>query len=156
MNWYPRSPVRLVTLGGAFVTLLAGCHQEPKNPFERYIPSSGSARAGVTSAMEGWLKGLSPEASGSSSSPEVHVVDQTRRADQKLARYEILGEVPAENARAFALRVTYEGTDEPEIVRFIAVGVDPMWIFRREDYEGIWQHQEEAPADRAGVPAKKQ
>jgi hypothetical protein len=104
--------------------------------------------------MEGWQKGLSPGESGSTR-PEVHVVDQTRRADQKLARYEILGEVPAENARAFAVRVTYDGSDEPEILRYIAIGVEPMWIFRREDYEGIWQHQEEAPADRAGVPAKK-
>ena len=73
----------------------------------------------------------------------------------KLARYEILGEVPAENARAFDVRVTYIGADEPEILRFVAIGVDPMWIFRREDYEEIWQHDAEATADRVGEPAKK-
>lgn len=154
MSWYPRSPIRIVMLGGAFATLLGGCHQESKSGFERYIPPAESARAHLARAMEGWQKGLSPGESGSTR-PEVHVVDQTRRADQKLARYEILGEVPAENARAFAVRVTYDGSDEPEILRYIAIGVEPMWIFRREDYEGIWQHQEEAPADRAGVPAKK-
>ncbi|WP_165223508.1 hypothetical protein [Aquisphaera insulae] len=105
--------------------------------------------------MDGWLNGLSARESGSSK-PEVHVVDQTRRADQKLARYEILGEVPADNARAFAVRVTYQGTDEPEILRFLAVGVDPMWIFRREDYDNIWKHDERMkPADRAGEAAGK-
>lgn len=153
MNWYLRSRVRLVMLGLALGTIFAGCREEPKSGIERYIPSSESARAGVSRAMEGWLKGLSPDASGSTR-PEVHVVDQTRRADQKLARYEILGEVPAENARAFAVRVAYDGADESEIVQFVAVGVDPMWIFRREDYENIWRHDMEAPADRAGEPAK--
>ncbi len=141
-------------LSGAVVTLLAGCHEEPKNAFERYIPPAESAQEHITHAMEGWLKGLSPGESGSTR-PEVHFVDLTRRADQKLARYEILGEVSAENARAFAVRVTYAGTDEPEILRFIAVGVDPMWIFRKEDYDTLWSHQEEPPADRAGEPAKK-
>ena len=90
----------------------AGCREEPKNGFERYIPAVRAARrAGVVRVMEGWLKGLSPEASGSLK-PEIHVVDQTRRADQHLAGYEIVGEVPAENARAFAVRVRYNGADE--------------------------------------------
>jgi hypothetical protein len=155
VNWYLRSLVRLVMLGGVFVTLLAGCHQESKSGYERYIPEAESARAQLARVMDGWLKGVSPGESGSKTRPEVHVVDQTRRADQKLARYEILGEVPADNARAFDVRVTYNGTDQPEILRFFAIGVDPMWIWRREDFEGIWQHNEEAPADRVGEPTKK-
>ncbi len=154
MNLFLRSRVRLLALGMALGTVFTGCQQESKNPFERYVPSHEAAKEAVTRIMEGWLKGLPPGESGSKQ-PEVHVVDQTRRADQRLARYEILGEVPADNARAFAVRVTYVGTDEPEILRYIALGVDPMWIFRREDYEGIWSHGSEAPADRAGEPAKK-
>lgn len=153
MNRYPRSPIRLLMLGGAFATLLAGCQQETKSGYERYIPPAESARASLARVMEGWLKGLSPKESDSKQ-PEVHVVDQTRRTDRRLARYEILGEVPAENARAFTVRVTYDGSDESETLKYVAVGVDPMWIFRWEDYEGIWSHPEEAP-DRAGEPAKK-
>ena len=155
MNWIPRGRVLLVVLGVASGIFFAGCHAEPTNAFERYIPSSEAARKGVTGVMEGWLKGLSPEASGSAARPEIHVVDQTRRADQRLSRYEILGEEPADNARTFAVRVTFNDTEEPEILRYVAFGVDPMWIFRREDYETIWMHDEEAPADRAGEPAKK-
>jgi hypothetical protein len=142
-------------LGGAFVTLLAGYREEPKSGYERYIPPAESARAQIARAMEGWLNGLTPGESGSDSKPQVHVVDETRRADQKLARYEILGEAPAENARAFDVRVTYVGSDEPDILRYIAVGVDPMWIFRREDYERIWQHDPEEAVDRVGETAKQ-
>lgn len=142
-------------LGGVLATLLlVGCRQEPGSGFERYIPPAEAARANLTRALDGWLKGLPPGDSGTAH-PEVHVVDQTRRADQRLVRYEILGEIPAENARAFAVRVAYEGVDEPEIIRFVAIGVEPMWIFRREDYENIWNHQGEASADRAGEPADK-
>lgn len=132
----------------------SGCDAAARNSFERFIPSPEAARAGVSLAMEGWLKNLSPEASGSSN-PQIHVVDQTRRPDQRLAGYEILGEASAENAREFTVRVRYDGADEPEIVRFVAVGVEPMWVFRREDYDTIWMHKEEAPADRAGDPAEK-
>lgn len=149
-----RGRLRLVLLGAAIGAALAGCRAEPKGGVERYIPPSEAARAGVVRAMEGWLAGLSPEASGSTK-PMVHVVDQTRRADQRLARYEILGEMPAENARSFAVRVTYVGADGPEVVRFFVVGVDPMWVFRQEDYETIWMHEDAPPTDRVAGPARK-
>ena len=45
VNWYLRSRVHLVMLGGALVTLLAGCREEPKNGFERYIPPAEAARS---------------------------------------------------------------------------------------------------------------
>lgn len=131
---------------------LAGCRRDGEGGFERYVPPEEAARAGVTLALEGWLKGLSPADSGRAD-PEVRVVDQTRRADRRLAGYEILGESPAVHAREFVVRVRYEGEWEPEVVRFVAVGVDPTWVFRREDYDSIWSHREEAPADRVGEPA---
>lgn len=154
MNWYSRGCVRLAVIGMVLGAVFTGCHEEPSRAVERYIPPSESARAGVRRAMEGWLQGLAPDASGSVR-PEIHVVDQTRRADQRLSHYEILGEAPAENARAFAVRVKYDGADETEIVWFLAVGDDPMWIFRREDYETLWSHQMEPQSDRVGEPAEK-
>ncbi|MFO0910875.1 MAG: hypothetical protein U0794_21460 [Isosphaeraceae bacterium] len=156
MSSFHRGRLCRMVLVLALGTLLTGCQQASKDAFERYVPPAESMRTQLTHVLDGWVKGLSPAASGNKQGPEVHVVDQTRRADQKLARYEILGEAPVDNARAFDVRVTYVGVDEPEIVRFIAIGVDPMWIFRREDYEGIWQHNEDmSPSDRAGEPAKK-
>lgn len=154
MNRHLRNSACLALLG-TVVAALGGCRPEPTSGFERYIPPAETARGHLSHALEGWRQGLAPGESGSTR-PEVHIVDQTRRVDQKLVRYEILGEVPAENARAFAVRVTYDGVDEPEILRFFAIGVDPMWIFRREDYENIWNHERMAPADRtSGPPAPK-
>lgn len=153
MNRDLRSLVSLVVLVGLLAPPLAGCQQESKSGYERYIPPAESAKTQVARVMDDWVEGLSPAKTGWTN-PEVHVVDQTRRADQKLVRYEILGEVPAENARAFDVRVTYEGKDETEVVRYIAIGVDPMWIFRREDYDAIWQHDMEPPPDRVGEAAK--
>lgn len=154
MNWKLRSRVLFAVVGAAFTAVSAGCRRERNSGVERYIPSSEAARAGVSRALEGWLAGLSPDASGSTR-PEIRVVDQTRRPDQRLTGYEILGELPAENARSFAVRVLYRGAEKPEIVHFLAVGVDPMWIFRREDYETLWSHREETRVDRVGEPAEK-
>jgi hypothetical protein len=106
--------------------------------------------------MEGWRKGLTPDETVGTR-PEVHVVDKQRPPDRRVTAYEILGEVSAENARGFAVRVTLDGSDEPEIVRYLVVGTDPMWVFRQEDYEMIshWMHKMDEPPDRAGeAPAK--
>ena len=153
MNRFPRIAGILVALGLALASV-AGCSSEVKSGFDQYMPSVESARAQVSHVMDAWVQGRSPAESARKDHPEVHVVDENRKTNVRLSRYEILGEVPIENARAFDVRLTFEGSTEPEVVRYIAVGVDPMWIFRREDYEGIWKHDMEAPVDRVGEPAK--
>lgn len=139
-------------LGTVLAALSAGCREEPKTPVAQYVPTSESARAGLVQVMDDWLEGISPEDSGARH-PKVHIVDQTRRPDQRLVRYEIMGEMPADNARAFAVRVHYDGADESEVVRFLAVGVEPLWIFREEDYETIWMHEDEETAETAAGEA---
>lgn len=156
MSWNQRrSPVPLVPLGVVLGTFALGCHEEPKG-FERYIPAPEAARGAVALVMDGWSKGLSPDETVGKK-PEVHVVDKHRKPGQHVARYEILGEVSAENARGFAVRVTFDDSDEPQVVRYLVVGADPMWVFRQEDYEMIshWMHKMDEPADRAGEPAPK-
>lgn len=151
MNRQRRGPVLMILLlcGASLGVAAPGCQPKPKPSMDRYVPTVEAARAGLTLAMEGWLKGLTPADSGSDR-PKIHVVDQTRRPDQKLVRYEILGEMPSEYARGFAVRVSYDGSEEPEIVRFSVVGIDPMWVFRQEDYDSIWVHQDETSTDRFG------
>jgi hypothetical protein len=150
-----RSSARFALLVAISGTFVPACREEPKG-FERYIPPPEAARGAVTLVMDGWRKGLTPDQTVGKA-PEVHVVDKHRLPDQHLAQYEILGEVTAENARAFAVRVVFEGSDEPQVVRYIVVGTDPMWVFRQEDYEMIshWMHKMDEPSDRAGEPAAK-
>ncbi|MDR3634433.1 MAG: hypothetical protein P4L84_11560 [Isosphaeraceae bacterium] len=149
------TPRRLAILGAILGVSSLACRQEPKG-FERYVPAPEAARAAVTLTMDGWRKGLTPDETVGQH-PEVHVVDKHRRPEQHLANYEILGEVAAENARGFAVRVTFDGSDEPQVVRYLIVGTDPMWVFRQEDYEMIshWMHKMDEPSDRAGEPTAK-
>lgn len=82
------------------------------------------------------------------------MVDKHRLAGQRLLRYEVLGEVTTEKARGFAVRLTLESPDEQKMVRFLAVGVEPIWVFRQEDFEMIshWMHPMD---DVKGEPAPR-
>ena len=55
---------------------------------------------------------------------------------------ELIGEVSTDAARGFAARLTLEKPDEEPVVRFLAIGIDPLWVFRQEDYElfSHWMH----------------
>jgi hypothetical protein len=128
----------------------AGCRARGPSGFEQFIPDAAPARAAVAATLEAWRAGK-PTDAAVSTSPLVYVVDKQRRPGQRLSGYEILGEVSAEMARGYAVRLTLENPDEPQIVRFLVVGVNPLWVFRQEDYEDIshWMHsmnESQAPA----------
>ncbi|HEY2252527.1 MAG TPA: hypothetical protein VGH74_15745, partial [Planctomycetaceae bacterium] len=84
----------------------------------------------------------------------VQVVDKQRKKGQSLAGYEILGEAPGEAGRCFAVRVKLDGPAAEENVRFVVIGIDPLWVFRQEDYESVSQwacgKPEEEPPKAAG------
>ena len=140
----------------ALVVVLAavapGCRDE-RAGFDRFVPEPGAARAAVDATLGAWRAGKAPDVI-LGDRPKVHVVDKQRRAGQRLARYEVLGEVSAENARGFAVRLTFEGEEERPVVRYVVVGTDPIWVFRQEDYDMIshWTHPMTEPEDRAGGP----
>jgi hypothetical protein len=118
-----------------------GCRGRSEG-FERYVPASGPARAAVAAVLDAWRDGRSP-GDGVGPRGDIHVVDHQRRPGQKLTRYEILGEVAADDARAFAVRLTFTDPDEEQVARLLAVGLDPLWVFRQEDFEMIshWMHK---------------
>jgi hypothetical protein len=137
----------LMTLG------LAGCRGRPEG-FERYVPAAEPARGAVTAALDAWREGR-PFDEAVGARHDVHVVDKQRKAGQRLARYEILGEVSAENTRGFAVRLTLENPEESQVVRFLVLGTDPVWVFRQEDLEMIahWMHPMDEPKEEAADPA---
>ena len=130
----------------------SGCREKPDG-YERFVPKPETARAAVFGMLENWRKGL-PVDAVAGSHPTVRVVDKQRRPGQKLTQFEIVGEMSADNVRSFAVRLTFdEKTDEPQVVRFYVVGIDPLWVFRQEDYELIshWMH----PMEEAGETLTK-
>jgi hypothetical protein len=136
----PRYGPFLVSLIWVVVGACAsGCRNASPN-FERYVPDPGVARAAVVAILESWLKGDSPDVIVGNR-PEVHLVDKQRQG-QRLRHYEIVGEVPAKNARGFAVRLSVGDAEDKQGVVYLVVGTDPIWVFRQEDYEMIshWMH----------------
>ena len=139
----PRSIARLV----AFCLLLSlgfaseGCRPNRPEAFARYIPSSKTARTALETMLNEWTQGKEV---GDVAVPglKVRLVDSHRKPGQRLLRYSILGEIPAERVRSFGTRLTFADPEESAIVRFSIVGDDPLWIFRQEDFEMIshWMH----------------
>jgi hypothetical protein len=67
--------------------------------------------------------------------PRVQVVDSFRKPNQRLEGFEILAETVSPRARTFSLRLRLVEPDERPLVRYLLVGIDPILIFRQEDYE---------------------
>jgi len=120
-------------------SLTVGCRGEA----ERMGPPPPElARASLAKALEAWKGG---RAGGPliGSSPGVGVVD-TLRQERPLLDYEILGPLyPLAEARPFGVRLTLDSPREVVTARYIVLGVDPIWVFRDEDYQLIlhWEHK---------------
>jgi hypothetical protein len=125
---------------------VTGCG--PQETQERYTPASDRARSAVEAAMLAWLNGRPPGAL-EGNEPHTTVVDTHRRPEQTLEEYEVLGEVPSEAYRCFAVRVTYSNPEAEERIRYCVIGIDPLWVFRQEDYDMIahWDHKMDPPDD---------
>jgi hypothetical protein len=138
------------------VTALIACAwgwQRRPAGFERYVPKAQLAGAAIASVLDAWRAGR-PDDAALGTNPAIHLVDKHRKEGQRLKSYEILGEVATENARGFAVRLKLENPDESPVVRFLVLGIDPLWVFRQEDYELIahWMHKMDPPRDRVEDP----
>jgi hypothetical protein len=104
----------------------------------RFTPALPLARDALQAALEDWKAGRATERIERLSIP-VQVVDKRRRRGQTLEDYEILGESPAESARCFAVRLKLGRPEAEERVRYVVIGIDPLWVFREEDFHSICQ-----------------
>ncbi len=106
------------------------------------LPAPNVARRAVEAAMENWKAGR-PTGRIESGSPRIQVNDSFRKKGQVLDHYEILGNTTAESSLTFVLKVTLSNPDEVQTVRFVLLGIDPVLVFRQEDYELMshWEHK---------------
>lgn len=130
-----------VLLGLSGLLYVRGCRAEAKN----FVPSSEVAHAAVKKALEAWQAGaMSGEIAGTK--PLVAVTDVMRKPSQLLERFEILGETPGRTGRIFAVQLQLSKPIESIKTEYIVVGIDPLWVFRREDFE-LFLHWDHLPAD---------
>jgi hypothetical protein len=113
--------------------LLVGCGGCSDKTGDHLVPPAETARQALEAGLKAWQNGGRPERL--EGGPAVEVVDTLRRPGQKLKKFTVLGEVPGDGPRCFAVRLHLEAPAEEQRVRFVLVGIDPVWVFRYEDYE---------------------
>jgi len=127
-----------------------GANPEPKNPA---LLDSPTARRSLDAALNAWKHGAGTgQVPGVT--PPTHRIDSHSPTDKKLRRYAILGEVPGEGCRWFAVRLDFEGAEAPETVRFVVLGENPRFVFRAEDYLMTihWDHDMSDDDDTSALP----
>ena len=145
----------LMLIGAA---LCLGCSSESQQAKkDRYVPATELARNALEAVLVDWQAGLEP-GSIDRLAVGVRVVDKQRKKGQSLDEFEILGEAPGDAGRCFAVRVKLKKPELEEKVRFVIIGIDPLWVFRQEDFESLSQwscgKQEEEPANPPGETAQ--
>ena len=141
---------------------LPGCGARPAG-FERYVPEAARAQAALDRALAAWKNGGPPKQLALSD-PEVavEVADGFRRPGQRLADYEIVGEVAADGPRCFVVRLMLEQPSQQIDTRYYVAGIDPLWVFRQEDYDLImhWEKCDDETSEAAasapsGAPSSR-
>lgn len=122
----------------------------------RPLPDAAQARRAVESALEAWR--ASPElASTSHPSSNIVFVDQRRRLGQPLRAFTILRESPAEGFRRFQVKLSLSDPDESRVASYCVFGVEPIWVYRSEDFDMIMHWECPAPEKpQPGAEAKAQ
>lgn len=119
--------------------ILAGCGTKAGR--ERFYPAPQPARAAVEAALNDWQQGK-PARQIDGLSPQVSVIDTHRKPGQRLVGFEILGEVAGDGPRRFAVTLKLTSPESEEKARYVVVGIDPLWVFRQEDFDMLahWDH----------------
>jgi hypothetical protein len=146
------SPIR-AGLAGFLLVAGFGCGGAPD---ARYVPSEPVARRAVENALAAWRNGQAPGRLAGHT-PAIQVIDTHRRPGQVLKEYEILGEVYQEGPRTFTVRLALDQPAETVNVRYCVVGIDPLWVFREEEYHMIthWECLDTTAKGAGSVSVKK-
>ena len=125
-------PVRLTlpVLLAAATILPVGCGG---GSVEDYVPDAASARRSLDAALTSWKNGEPLQTITQLETP-VNVVDARWRAGRKLQSFEIISESPADPHPVFTVKMRLGGQDKDEETRYIVTGLDPILVFREEDY----------------------
>ena len=127
-----------------------GCQSKAQN----YTPSLATAESAVQQALGVW-QAAQPPGEIPGTKPAIQVIDMGRKVGQTLKGYRILGEVKGPSGRTFVVSLDLQNPAETLKTKYIVVGIDPLWVFRQEDYELLshWEHHmPDEPPEKAGSP----
>jgi len=149
-RWSRSAQVRTAIIVAAAV-LCCGCSSSVETagvPTRRFIPSPEAAQAALEAVLADWQGGR-PRELIERLEVKVFPIDNQRKPGQELDSFEILGEVPYEGARCFAVRLGLTHPAADQKVRYVILGIDPLYVYRQEDFELLnhWDHM--MPTDSA-------
>ena len=138
----------ILFLGFASV-LVCGCHDRADD----FKPTTKLAENALIRALEEWKLG-SPAGKITGSEPAIHVTDTNRNPKQALDKFKILGEKTGQSGRTFVVELFLKHPNEQLKTEYIVVGIDPLWVFRREDFELLmhWDHHMPDPTKETAKP----
>ena len=122
---------------------LLGCGQPGD---ERFLPPPSQAEDALNLVLDAWRSGQEKqqlfELTTATEPVQVHITDSHRKVGQRLTDFRILGEVLGRKPRYYTVQLDLENPIETQKVRFVIVGIDPIWIFREDDYDMLthWHH----------------
>jgi hypothetical protein len=96
----------------------------------RFYPPEDRARQALEQALAGWQQGAPTGPVPGAANPAVHLADSHRSPTQRLKGFAILGAAPGDGPRVFTVRLTLENPAAEQKVRFVVLGIDPVWVFR--------------------------
>jgi hypothetical protein len=104
--------------------------------YDRYVPRAADARAALDAALRAWKDG---QAHGTVRQGTVAVepIDPQWRDGKKLITYEIVQEERRENIPWFSVRLNVQGAAEPQTLRYVVMGIDPLWVYREDEFQRL-------------------
>lgn len=124
----------------AVLFLAAGCAE--RTDHSRYYPPEDAARTALQAGLDAWQQGSPTGEVPGTKNPVVMWIDNQRTPGQQLKAFEVLGLAPGDGPRVFTVRLVLENPAAEAKTRFVIVGLDPIWVFRQEDYDMFmhWDH----------------
>jgi hypothetical protein len=109
-----------------------GCGK--KTDVKDYIPPQEAARQALSTALDAWKAGKTPDQIGASQ-PAIQAQDVQWTGGKKLTAYEIVGPTTGEDQnQRFTVKLTLDG-GAPQETTYVVLGKDPVWVFSEESYK---------------------
>jgi hypothetical protein len=121
-------------VGLGLLALCAGCNRNRSH--SDFLPAEDKARKALETALTTWQNG-GPVGKIVNGPPAIEVIDSKWKAGQKLQSYQILQAVPGDGPARFVVRLTLKQPPGEQEVRYVVLGLDPLWVYREEDYKKL-------------------
>jgi hypothetical protein len=140
-DYFGRRP----TLIFALLLCVSGCTGSQRD--EDFIPDEDKARRALETYFASWQR----QEPAANTSKGVACCDTLRTGGRALENYAILGLIPSEAPRCFAVRLSLANPSEEIRERYVVLGLDPLWVMRYPDYEVVMHWCPPEPKTNNGV-----